>query len=98
MYYLVQPILGFILGGVAYFIVQAGFLVINFSAEVQSSDVVTAVAMIVGFIAGFRQRVVFEMIERIVKKILPKGEEEPDAGPVSSVPIEDRRRLRPPTG
>jgi hypothetical protein len=105
MYYLVQPIMGFVLGAVVYFIVAAGFLVISFAAfpegtsneEVLASRTVIALQIVLGFVAGFRQRVVFEMIDRIVKKLLPRSEEEPDQNPVSLVPAERREKIRPPT-
>ncbi len=88
MYYLVQPIMGFILGALIYFIVVAGYLLFNVSDT--AVDTVTAIGIVLGFIAGFRQRVVFEMIDRIVKKLLPRSQEEPDAAPVSVVPVEER--------
>ena len=88
MYYLVQPIMGFILGALIYFIVVAGYLLFNVSDT--AVDTVTAIGIVVGFIAGFRQRVVFEMIDRIVKKLLPRSQDEPDAAPVSVVPVEER--------
>ncbi|MEW5961487.1 MAG: hypothetical protein AB1801_27540, partial [Chloroflexota bacterium] len=105
MYYLVQPIMGFVLGSVVYFIIAAGFLVISFAAfpegtsneEVLASRTVIAVQIVLGFVAGFRQRVVFEMIDRIVKKLLPRSEDEPDQGPVSLVPAERREKIGPPT-
>ena len=88
MYYLVQPIMGFILGALIYFIVVAGYLVFRVSDS--AADTVTALGIVLGFVAGFRQRVVFEMIDRIVKKILPRSQDEPDAAPVSVVPVEER--------
>ena len=105
MYYLVQPIMGFVLGAVVYFIVAAGFLVISFAAfpegtsnqEVLASRTVIALQIVLGFVAGFRQRAVFEMIDRIVKKLLPRSEEEPDQNPVSLVPAEPREKIGPPT-
>lgn len=95
MYYLVQPIMGFILGAVIYFIVVAGFLLFNVSG--QTAETITAISVVLGFVAGFRQRVVFEMIDRIVKKLLPRSKEEPDAKPVSVIPAEERN-FTPPMG
>ncbi len=81
MYYLVQPIMGFMLGAVTHLIITAGFL--TFNAAGASSQITVILQMVIGFIAGFRQRVVYEMIDRIVQKIAP---EEPDKNPISVVP------------
>jgi len=94
MYYLVQPIMGFILGALIHFILVAGFLV--FRINDQAVDTLTALGVVIGFTAGFRQRVVFEMIDRIVKRLLPRSEDEPDASPVSVVPVESRENIQPP--
>lgn len=81
MYYLVQPIMGFMLGAVTHLIITAGFL--TFNAAGATSQITVILQMVIGFIAGFRQRVVYEMIDRIVQKIAP---EEPDRNPVSVIP------------
>jgi len=88
MYYLVQPIMGFILGALIYFIVLAGYLIFNLNTPTDSPDTITSIALVLGFIAGFRQRVVFEMIDRIVKKIMPRSEDEPSQDPVGLAPID----------
>ncbi len=83
MYYFVQPVMGFILGALVYFIIGAGFLVVNFSSntgaeagDVLSSTTVIAFQIVIGFIAGFRQRKVFEMIDKLVQRMSPKNAEE----------------------
>lgn len=81
MYYLVQPIMGFMLGAVTHLIITAGFL--TFNAAGATSQITVILQMVIGFIAGFRQRVVYEMIDRIVQKIAP---EEPDRNPISVIP------------
>ena len=95
MYYLVQPIMGFILGALIHFILVAGFLV--FRINEQAVDTLTALGVVIGFTAGFRQRVVFEMIDRLVKRLLPRSEDEPDAKPVSVVPVETGENILPPS-
>lgn len=95
MYYLVQPIMGFILGALIYFILVAGFLVLN--VDDANAETATALGIVLGFIAGFRQRVVFEMIDRIVQKLLPRSEDQPDSGPVSVVPAGSRETIEPPS-
>lgn len=85
MYYAVQPIMGFILGAVIYFIIGAGFLVVNFATEpntdlgaktatVLSSQVVIALQVISGWIAGFRMRTVLELVDKIVQRFSPSRE------------------------
>ena len=96
MYYLVQPIMGFILGALIYFILVAGFLILNISES--NAQTATALGIVLGFIAGFRQRVVFEMIDRIVQKLLPKSKEQPDSAPVSVVPTKNSETIKPPPG
>jgi len=104
MYYLVQPIMGFVLGAVIYFIVAAGFLVVSFAAfpegtsegEVLSSTTIIAIQIVLGFVAGFRQRAVFEMLDKIVKRMMPRGEEQPSQDPVSLVP-DKQKQIPPPT-
>lgn len=102
MYYLVQPIMGFVLGAVIYFIIGAGFILVNFATdpngstqEVLASETVVAIQIIFGWIAGFRQRVVFEMIDKIVQRVLPR-DEDTNANPVSLAPADERGQTPPP--
>ena len=96
MYYVVQPVMGFILGAVVHFIIGAGFLFINFAStqntdaeQVLSSSTVVSLQVVLGWISGFRQRFVFEMIDKIVQKWSPRGEEETESKePVSVVPAD----------
>lgn len=81
MYYLVQPIMGFFLGAITHLIITAGFL--TFNASGADSTITVILQMVIGFVAGFRQRVVYELIDRIVQKIAP---EESDKSPTSVVP------------
>jgi hypothetical protein len=50
-----------------------------------------ALQILLGFIAGFRQRVVYYMIDRIVKRLSPKPTESRE--PTSVVPNEDFQQL-----
>lgn len=81
MYYLVQPIMGFMLGAVTHLIITAGFL--TFNASGATSQITVILQMVIGFIAGFRQRVVYLMIDKLVQKIAP---EENDRTPESVKP------------
>jgi hypothetical protein len=101
MKYLVQPVMGFVLGAVIFFITSAGFLLFS-SSPVGStgSDAeafiggpqLVAFQILLGFIAGFRQRVVYFMLDRIVQRLSPKAGE--TKGPSSVVPGEDLQRLQ----
>jgi len=97
MKYLVQPIMGFMLGAVIFFITSAGFLLFNPSANTSTGEMVVggsqmvAIQIILGFIAGFRQRVVYLLIDKIVQKIAP--EEGDTKGPSSVVPVDDYAKI-----
>jgi hypothetical protein len=82
MYYLVQPIMGFILGAVTHLIITAGFLTFN-NANGAASPITVILQLVIGFVAGFRQRLVYLMIDKIVQKIAPDTD---DRTPVSVVP------------
>jgi len=104
MYYFVQPVMGFVLGAVVYFIIGAGFLLINFASDpssdagrVLSSGTVIALQLIFGWIAGFRQRFVFEMIDKIVQRLAPEKEGDESKEPVSVIPADQLGHVPPST-
>lgn len=98
MKYLVQPIMGFVLGAVIFFITSAGFLLFNPPAASEGAEAfiggpqMIAFQLLLGFIAGFRHRVVYYLIDRIVQKISPTVTESKQ--PTSVVPAEDYEQLR----
>jgi hypothetical protein len=98
MYYLTQPILGFILGAVFYFIVAAGFLTFN-RGDLLDTFGVTALYVFLGWSAGYRQRFVLEAIEKIIRYVLrrPNGTEEAKS-PTSPTPAEEVEGVKPPPG
>ncbi len=68
MSYVVQPIMGLILGGAIYLVMAAGFL----GTEVQkAAGVAIYLPSLVAFVAGFRQQFVYELIDMIVKRLTP---------------------------
>jgi hypothetical protein len=100
MYYMVQPIMGFILGAVVYFIIGSGFLVVNLAIDrsantgtVLASPTIIAIQIVFGWIAGFRQRFVFEMIDKIVQRVSPKPEGDEGKKPAAVISAEDRGRI-----
>ncbi len=76
MKYLVQPIMGFLLGIVIFFIVGAGYLIIgahNFDPNnIGDRTRFIVVQMLLGFIAGFHQTVIYHLIDRIAQLLTPK--------------------------
>ena len=81
MYYAAKPIMGFLLGVVAYFIIQAGFLVFEVTLNSYVEDFAAAIASIetiiqigVGLIVGFRQQMALEWVDKIVQRFSPTAE------------------------
>jgi hypothetical protein len=82
MWYIVQPIMGVILGGIVYLIIAAGFISIQVlaaqaptfaeAAQAMANPAVKAFHSVVACVAGFRQRFVYEMLDQIVQVLTPK--------------------------
>jgi hypothetical protein len=74
MYYLVKPILGFVLGMVMYFLVAVASA-IGGPSTLPEAEASTGfiLAILLGFIAGYRQESVFDMIYVLIKKISPES-------------------------
>ncbi len=89
MYYIVKPILGFVLGLVMYFLVSVGTSLGGGGAIQSAQDNPTGLALtlLFGFIAGFRQESVFDMIYVIINKIAPDRKK--GKGAKSVVPIDE---------
>lgn len=84
MWYIVQPIMGIILGGIVYLIIAAGFISVQVLAAQAATNVseaaqqtmanpaIKAFHSVVAIVAGFRQRFVYEMLDRVVQALTPK--------------------------
>lgn len=74
MAYLARPVIGFILGGVIFLIVMAGLLLFNYAPNRQGlfPPSIVALQMLFGFIVGFRQRIIYDMIDKLVPFLSPK--------------------------
>lgn len=82
MWYIVQPIMGVILGGIVYLIIAAGFIsvqvlaaqapTVSEAAQAMANPAVKSFHSVVACIAGFRQRFVFEMLDRVVQVLTPR--------------------------
>ncbi|MGQ9627355.1 MAG: hypothetical protein ACUVV0_10690, partial [Anaerolineae bacterium] len=78
MWYIVQPIMGVILGGIVYLLVGVGFLNLQIVGE-PTSPAVTAIRFfpsLLACIAGFRQNLVYELIEMLIKRLTPEIKKE----------------------
>ena len=73
MWYVVQPVMGAVLGGLMYLIMAAGLLAMNIVP--QEKDVIHALPLVLAAIAGFRQVYVYELLDRLVKSFMPSPEE-----------------------
>lgn len=77
MWYLSQPVLGMVLGGIIYLIMASGFLIVQ--VDLSGADAALGARLLpatVAVVAGFRQTVVLTLIERIVELVAPTQEEE----------------------
>jgi len=73
LWYYSQPMLGMVLGGIVFLIMGAGFLAIQVDLSAQPSAALGArlLPAAVAVIAGFRQNMVLDLIERIIALIVP---------------------------
>jgi len=82
MWYIVQPIMGIILGGIVYLIIAAGFMSVQMvagqastvgeAAQAMASPIIKAFYSLVACVAGFRQRFVYEMLDQVVQVLTPQ--------------------------
>jgi len=81
MNYIVQPVMGIILGGIMYLIIAAGFISVQVltaqaptveqAAQAMATPAVRAFHSVVACIAGFRNRFVYELLDKIVQVLTP---------------------------
>lgn len=76
MKYLVYPIMGFVLGAVVYLITSAGFIAINtFAGDAGTFSVsILSVQVVLGFVVGFRQQIVYDMVDLIMRRFSSNGD------------------------
>ncbi len=75
MWYLVQPIMGIVLGGIVYLIIATGFLALQ--GSLPSAETARGVQMfpsLVAVLGGFRQKFVYELLDRIIRVLTPTPE------------------------
>ena len=72
MWYLVQPIMGVVLGGIVYLIITTGFLVLQGTVPTtESARGLQMFPSLVAVLGGFRQKFVYELLERIIRVLTP---------------------------
>ena len=80
LWYYTQPLIGMVLGGIVFLIMGSGFLIVQATPTAGDAAIgARLVPAVIAVIAGFRQTVVLDMIERIVGLIAPTPKE-PDSG------------------
>jgi hypothetical protein len=77
LWYLSQPVLGMVLGGIVYLIMASGFLIVQ--ADLSGPGAALGARLLpaaVAVVVGFRQTVVLTLIERVVGILAPAEDQE----------------------
>ncbi len=72
MWYLVQPIMGVVLGGIVYLLLTAGFLVLQISPSDPNAGT-RLLPYLLAVLAGFRQNFIYNQFDRLVSLFAPSG-------------------------
>lgn len=77
MWYIVQPIMGLVLGGVTFLLLFSGLVTLQASqpAAAALTNEVQLFPCLIAFIAGFRPQFIFGMLTKIIKVINPMEEQ-----------------------
>ncbi|RLC78751.1 MAG: hypothetical protein DRI61_09305 [Chloroflexi bacterium] len=67
MYYVVQPVMGIILGGLIHLIVSAGFLAMGAQVTGLSEENIQWLPALIACLAGFRQKFAYEMLDKLME-------------------------------
>jgi hypothetical protein len=78
LWYFSQPVMGIVLGGIVFLVMGAGFLVVQVDLSTTSDAALGArlLPAAIAVIAGFRQSMVLDLIERVIALIIPGQAEE----------------------
>jgi len=75
LWYMVQPIQGMVLGIIVYLIIAGGFLAMQTDiSSPQAGKAAQYFPWLIAAIAGIRQTFVYELLDRIIRIISPRGE------------------------
>jgi hypothetical protein len=69
--YLVQPILGIVMGVVLFFITNAGLVWLADPAQSVTATAVFAVQVLVGFVGGFRHQIIYSVVDNVIQRLKP---------------------------
>lgn len=79
MWYLVQPLMGVVLGGIIFLVLAGGFLILNVSlSDAQASEGARLLPYLAAVLAGFRQNFVYDQLERLISLFTPATRKEND--------------------
>ena len=77
MWYLVQPLMGVVLGGIIFLVLAGGFLILNVSiADAKASEGARLLPYLAAILAGFRQNFVYDQLERLISLFTPTPRKE----------------------
>ncbi len=77
MWYLVQPLMGVVLGGITFLVLAGGFLILNVSlSDAQASEGARLLPYLAAVLAGFRQNFIYEQLERLITLFTPASRKE----------------------
>lgn len=79
LWYYSQPVLGMVLGGIVFLVMGSGFLVVQVNLAAQDAALgARLLPAAIAVVAGFRQNMVLDLMERIIALIMPgQAEEKP---------------------
>lgn len=81
MWYLVQPLMGLVLGGIAFLILSSGFLILQVDlADDKASTGARLLPYLTAVLAGFRQNFVYEQLERLIGLFTPATRKDTSSG------------------
>jgi hypothetical protein len=76
LWYYSQPVLGMVLGGIVFLVLGSGFLVVQVDLSAQDAALgARLLPAAVAVVAGFRQSMVLDLMERIISLIVPEQKE-----------------------
>lgn len=82
MWYMVQPLMGVVLGGIIFLVLAGGFLILNVSlSDTQTSEGARLLPYLAAVLAGFRQNFVYDQLERLISLFTPSNRTNNGEGP-----------------
>ena len=72
MWYLVQPIMGLVLGGIVFLLMASGFLILQVNlTDANASTAAKLLPYLVAVLGGFRQNFIYEQFDRLIALFTP---------------------------